>query len=160
MTGKIIGSIVVVIVIIGGWFLFSSTPAKAPVTTQTPATDSESAAKAPAASAANTTVIYNDQGFSPSSVTVPLGATVTFVNQSSRSMWVASAMHPTHILYSGTSLEQHCPDTNNAAFDQCAAVAQGSAFSFTFNKEGAWKYHNHTSGGDRGTVTVTAATSI
>ena len=157
MPGKIIGGIVAIMVIIGGWFLLSSTPAQAPATTQTPVTTNTTTTVVPSA---DTTIIYNDQGFSPSSIIVPLGATVTFVNQSARSMWVASAMHPTHILYSGTSLEQHCPDTNNAAFDQCAAVAQGDAFSFTFNKEGAWKYHNHTSGGDRGTVTVTAATPI
>ncbi len=157
MIGKITGSIVVIIVIIGGWFLLSSTPAKAPTTAQTPVTDSKVPTNTPAAPTANTTVIYSDQGFSPANITIPLGTTVTFVNQNTKSMWVASAMHPTHILYSGTSLSQHCPDKDNSTFDQCAAVEKGNSFSFTFNKEGVWKYHNHTSGGDRGTITVTAA---
>ncbi|MDO8566530.1 MAG: hypothetical protein Q7R58_00055, partial [bacterium] len=86
--------------------------------------------------------------------------TVIFTNQSTKNMWVASAMHPTHILYSGTSLSQHCPDTSNASFDQCAAGAPGSSFSFTFNKEGRnWKYHNHVDASKFGNVIVTAATS-
>lgn len=160
MTGKIIGSIVVIIAIIGGWFLFSNTPTKAPTTAQTPVTDSKVPTNTPTAPTANTTVIYSDQGFSPANITIPLGTTVTFVNQNMKSMWVASAMHPTHIVYSGTSLSQHCPDKDNSTFDQCAAVGKGNSFSFTFNKEGVWKYHNHTSGGDRGTITVTATTSI
>ena len=167
MTRKIVGGVVVIIVIIGGWFLLSSTPAKAPTTiTQTPVTTTPTTSSTTTVTTTTTvsktgvTILYSDQGFSPSSITLPLGSTVMFVNQSTKNMWVASAMHPTHIVYSGTSLSEHCPDTNNSTFDQCVAVTQGNTFSFTFNKEGIWKYHNHTSSGDRGTITIIAATSI
>src|SRR3989344_267954 len=85
MNEKIAGIIAVIIVIAGGWYLLQETPVDIPsAITTTP----------------GVTVIYTDQGFSPLSVTVPLGTTVTFVNQSGGSMWVASAMHPTHVVYS------------------------------------------------------------
>jgi len=164
MNEKIVGIIAVIIVIVGGWFLLSSTPASAPQTATTeeiPVTASTTTTTTTTTTTSSTvtgaTVVYTNQGFSPSSVIVPLGTTVTFINQSTGNMWVASAMHPTHIVYSGTSLSQHCPDTTNSAFDECAADAPGSSFSFTFNKEGAWKYHNHVNASQFGTVIVTAA---
>lgn len=68
-------------------------------------------------------------------------------------------MHPTHTAYSGTNASQHCPDTKNEAFDQCSSVAAGGSFSFVFNKEGTWKYHNHVGTSSFGSVTVTASVS-
>ena len=154
--------IVLVIVVLGGWFLLSGTPAQAPVsetpvTNQMPVVGSTTPETIVGGGALNVTVAYTDQGFSPSSVTVPLGTTVTFANQSAKNMWVASAMHPTHALYSGTSLSQHCPDAANTSFAQCSAGAAGSSFSFAFNKEGTWKYHDHLDTTKFGSVTVTAA---
>jgi plastocyanin len=147
MNKNIIGIVVALVVAVGGWYMLRGTPASAPMTVES---------GSPTA-ATGTTIIYSDQGFSPASLTVPLGTTITFVNQSSRDMWVASAMHPGHTAYSGTSLSEHCPDTTNTAFDECTAVAAGNSFSFTFNKEGTWKYHNHTYAADYGAVVVTAA---
>ena len=148
--------IALVVVIAGGWFLLSQTPESAPVTTETPVSD----ALTNNLPATPTVIVYNDQGFSPSSITVAVGTTITFVNQSTNDMWVASAMHPTHTVYSGTSLSQHCPDTDNATFDECKGDAPGSSFSFTFNKEGVWNYHDHLNGSWTGTVIVTAAAPI
>ena len=165
MNEKIIGVIAVIVVIAGGWYLFSKAPVSAPqasvptptpIGTQNPVTSTPPTAT-PAPS--KVTIAYTDQGFSPKSVTMLLGTTVTFVNQSSQRMWVASAMHPTHTAYNGTSLSQHCPDRNNSAFDQCVAVGSGGSFSFVFNKEGTWKYHDHVSPSAFGSVTVTAAAS-
>lgn len=155
--------IVLILIAIGGWFLLSATPSDTPsaITTDqapvTTSTETDVPPTSPISPAPSVTVIYSDQGFSPSNITVAIGTTVTFVNQSSGSMWVASAMHPTHTVYSGTSLSQHCPDTTNASFDECAADAPGSSFSFTFSKEGIWKYHDHINASQFGSVTVTAA---
>jgi hypothetical protein len=66
-------------------------------------------------------------------------------------MWVASNPHPAHTGYDGTSRQQHCPNTANTAFDECAP---GSTYSFTFNKVGTWGYHNHMNPGSQGTVIV------
>jgi len=67
-------------------------------------------------------------------------------------MWVASAVHPTHTLYAGTSLSEHCGNgAANDSFDQCDA---GDDYSFTFKKTGEWKYHNHVNASQTGTVIV------
>jgi plastocyanin len=99
------------------------------------------------------TVRYGADGFSPATVTVPLGTTVTFVDQSGRSMWVASDEHPSHTQYAGTSRGAHCADgqPSATAFDQCAA---GQTYTFTFTKKGTWGYHNHVSAQHKGTVVV------
>ena len=163
MNGNTIGVVVVLaIVIIGGGF-FLKAPADAPesqtVTNGMPVIGSTTQETVVENTSPNITVAYTDQGFLPASVTVPLGTTVTFVNQSSNKMWVASAMHPTHVVYSGTSLSQHCPDTTNSAFDECTGDEPGETYSFTFNKEGVWKYHDHINSKMFGSVTVTTSSA-
>ena len=156
MNGNVIGTIIVlIIVIVGGWFLLSGNQASAPstITTDEAAVTSTTINVPPTPP---TTIVYSDQGFSPASITVTVGTIVTFVNQSSDDMWVASAMHPTHTVYSGTSLSQHCPDTDNSTFDECKGDVSGSSFSFTFTKEGTWKYHDHLNPTRFGTIIVTA----
>ena len=90
--------------------------------------------------APETTVTYTDQGFSPASVTVKAGTQVTFVNQSSSQMWVASAVHPTHQALPG--------------FDQLQGAARNGSYSYAFDQVGTWKYHNHLSPTQTGTVVV------
>ena len=96
-------------------------------------------------------VTYTDQGFSPQELSLNLGDTVTFTNTSTGPMWVGSDAHPTHVLYSGTTLKDHCPDTTDTAFDQCS---RGDTYSFTFTKAGTWKYHNHSKAAFGGTIEV------
>ncbi len=86
-------------------------------------------------------ITYTDSGFAPSPVSVKAGTTVTFVNESSRGMWVASAVHPTHQLLPG--------------FDQLKSVAKSGTYEYTFTKVGTWKYHNHVNPTDTGSVVVT-----
>lgn len=85
-------------------------------------------------------VDYTDSGFAPKSITVKVGTTVTWTNKSVKPMWVASAVHPTH---------QVLPE-----FDQLTSVEKGDTYSYTFTKVGIWKYHNHKSPSDGGTVVV------
>ena len=88
-------------------------------------------------------VAYTDSGYMPSELTIKTGETVTFKNESSGPIWTASALHPSHAVYAGTSVQEHCPDTLNASFDQCGSSQPGESWSFTFNKAGEWSYHNH-----------------
>ena len=97
------------------------------------------------------TIVYGPNGFSPSTITIAKGSTVTFTNQGNDEMWIASNPHPTHEGYSGTTKNHHCPDTAGVAFDQCST---GTSYSFTFQKVGSWGYHNHGNAGDRGTIIV------
>lgn len=86
-------------------------------------------------------VKYTDQGFVPSVLTVKVNTPVTFTNESTGNMWVASAPHPTHDLLPG--------------FDQKASVARGGVYTYTFVKVGTWKYHNHVVPDQTGVVVVT-----
>lgn len=99
-------------------------------------------------------VTYTDAGYSPKEITINKGDTVVFKNQSSLGMWTASALHPSHVVYSGTSVDEHCPDTTNTSFDECKSDQPGSSWSFTFNKAGTWRYHNHVKSNHSGSVIV------
>lgn len=90
---------------------------------------------------ATATVNYTDSGFTANTITVKPGTTVRFTNLSSRDIWVASSLHPTHQLLPG--------------FDQLKSVAKGGIYDYAFVKVGTWKYHNHMNATDQGTVVVT-----
>jgi plastocyanin len=130
----------------------ATTSATAPtVTTAT----TPGATTGPVTTTMNTTITYGANGFSSSNVTVPVGTTVTWVNQGGDDMWVATARHPDHTVYDGTSTDQHCTNTgptSAAVFDQCGNTAR---YSFTFTKPGTWFYHNHSNARHFGSVTVT-----
>jgi len=88
-------------------------------------------------------VTYNGTTFSPASITIKQGQSVTFINEANGPMSVASDVHPEHTIY---------PE-----FDQYKTSAQGKkTFVFVFDKVGTWKYHNHLNADALGTVVVTA----
>ncbi|HEY4520741.1 MAG TPA: hypothetical protein VJJ72_03010 [Candidatus Paceibacterota bacterium] len=93
-------------------------------------------------------VTYTDAGFSPSTVTIKAGEAVTFRNNSTKLMWVASGPHPAHSLY---PVKGGCTDS---AFDQCVGGAVNQSWSFTFSAKGTWPYHNHLSSSHTGKVVV------
>lgn len=95
-------------------------------------------------------VVYTDEGFDPDTITVNSGETVRWINNSSRNMRVASAVHPTHTLYPAKSGD----DCLGSSFDACVGVAQGGSWEFTFDEIGSWKYHDHLNASKTGTVEV------
>jgi len=152
---KIIIAVVVVaaLVLVGGYFLYQNSggSSTSPQTNET-ASQSEQNTTPPAPTTHE--VVYTDSGYSPQTLTIKVGDTVTWKNNSTHNVWTASGMHPTHTVYSGTNVQQHCPDTSNAAFDECKAEAPGTTWSFTFSKVGEWGYHNHVKASDFGKVIV------
>ena len=162
----IIGVIVVLVVLVGGYFWVTGMNKEIPNDQATVPTDSQTNNETPVPvvnveveSNANVTttnyeVVYTNSGFSSSPLTIKVGDTVTFKNQSSGNMWVGSAMHPTHMVYSGTNLQAHCPDAENNDFDQCQNGAPGTSWSFTFTKAGSWGYHNHANSTHFGKIIV------
>jgi|GEM_PF-979141 len=95
-------------------------------------------------------VNYSDAGFSPKTISIEQGGTVTFVNNSSRNMWVASNVHPTHNEYPDESDD----DCLGSSFDACTGIPVGENWSFTFESIGEWGYHDHLSVSRTGTVIV------
>lgn len=161
---KIIFIIIVIFLIIGGYFLFkennqpasliTSQQSNLPAQTIELQKTDKSVQAGTAQSDKNYEVIYTDSGYSPKEITIKIGETVTWKNQSSGGMWTSSGMHPTHVIYSGSSLDEHCPDIKNVSFDECASAQPGESWSFKFNKEGIWKYHNHVRASDFGSIIV------
>jgi plastocyanin len=68
------------------------------------------------------TVRYTDTGFEPQELSIPLGAMVHFVNESTKDMWVASNEHPGHSIL--------------PTFDQFMA---GDQYVYVFDTIGSWK---------------------
>ena len=85
-------------------------------------------------------VRYEELAFVPSTVTVKPGDTVVWTNEGDDLMWPASDVHPTHQEYTG--------------FDSRRPIALGASWSFTFEREGVWGYHNHMAPRALGTVIV------
>ncbi len=89
------------------------------------------------------TVEFTDQGYSPQTITIKRGETVTWVNKASAPTWPASAFHPTHTAYPGSDIAKCNTPEQEGIFDACAAIPPGGEWSFTFNEVGSWKYHDH-----------------
>jgi len=152
---KIVWVIIILLVVVGGYFVLRGPEATAPSEESTVPAGSEepenpAVSNMPVPGNENVdemvvthTVTYTNAGYSPSELRIKAGETVEWENKSGQNMWTASALHPTHIVYSGTSLESHCPDLENITFDACTEVPPGEEWSFTFQKAGSWGYHNH-----------------
>ena len=167
--GKIIIA-VLVLAVLGGivFFYGGSSKVSAPaedggsgVSLEVPAGDNTSVEEAVVEDAARANVVtYTKDGFSPSNITVAVGSEVVFENESPRGFWPASALHPTHAVYDGTTMSEHClpaqagVDEASGAFDACKGIAPNGEWSFTFSKAGEWKYHDHLNASRFGTVVV------
>ena len=101
------------------------------------------------------TISFTGGSFEPSNFTVDVGATVTFKNISlDKVMWPATALHPTHTIYPGSSIGKCGTDEAGSIFDACSSVDPGDSYSFTFDEVGEWKYHNHLKPSTNGSITV------
>jgi len=96
-------------------------------------------------------ITYTENGFEPSELTISVGNTVTWVNESSLAMWPASAMHPTHTVYPDSDIEKCGTAEEENIFDSCSNV---ETYSFTFNEVGEWGFHNHSNVSHFGKIIV------
>lgn len=90
--------------------------------------------------AADHMVVFDDNGYNPSELTINAGETVEFVNQSSTRNWTASDPHPSH--------------TDLPGFDARNGVEPGQSYQFTFDETGEWGYHDHLNSSIRGVIIV------
>ena len=150
MNKIIIGIIILIVIVAGSYLLFMNYSAPADnsnVSTQltnqeTPITSQEMPP------AGQNIVVYTDNGYSPNPIKIKVGDTVTFKNESSQSMWTASAMHPTHNQYPTTG------GCWGSTFDACQGIQPGDSWSFKFDLAGNWKYHNHLNATHFGSIVV------
>jgi len=85
-------------------------------------------------------VILTAEGFSPREITVQKGETIRFITSAGKYFWPASHSHPVHDLY---------PE-----FDSKKPVSPEDSWSFSFEKIGIWKYHDHLLPQHTGSITV------
>ncbi|PIW36554.1 MAG: hypothetical protein COW24_05110 [Candidatus Kerfeldbacteria bacterium CG15_BIG_FIL_POST_REV_8_21_14_020_45_12] len=94
-------------------------------------------------SSGSVVVHITDTGYVPALITVSRGEEVVFENLSNEERWPASDSHPTHTFYDDSTLEQHCLNSQSAAFDACGPIASGDSWSFRFDRAGTFLYHDH-----------------
>ena len=93
-------------------------------------------------------IVFKNSGYAPEALTIKIGQTVVFKNESDQPTWPASAMHPTHNGYPTTG------GCIGSVFDACGEVVPGGAWSFQFDQKGSWKYHDHLNPSSKGTIVV------
>ncbi len=143
MRTLIIG-VVIVAVVAGAAFLFVNNSKKDNNTTSKQNTEnstnsSTSTTTDTTTATSSVTIIYTDSGFSPSSVKVISGGSVTVKNNSSRTIQFDSNPHPAH--------------TDNTELN-LGLVGAGESKSFTVTKKGTWEYHDHLNASAGGTIVV------
>jgi plastocyanin len=93
----------------------------------------------------STVIIYTDAGFTPPTVMVTPGTTVTWTNQSSRKLWVIDA-----------SLNVDACAQDGAALNECAAIDAGGSYSYTAPSPGTITYANREHREDTGSIVVSS----
>tara|TARA_Y100000310_G_scaffold314332_1_gene363586 strand:+ start:451 stop:915 length:465 start_codon:yes stop_codon:yes gene_type:complete len=97
-------------------------------------------------------VTITDEGYSPKELSLVAGEIVVFKNDSSRPVWTASAVHPTHTVYPESDIRD-C-NSDKVMFDSCSGVDPEGMWEFQFNEVGEWGYHNHLNPSNTGKITV------
>lgn len=107
-------------------------------TTTTNNATSEESSESTSQNAANT-IEYSSDGFSPSSITVKAGNTITIKNSSARVLQFNSGPHPEH--------------TDNAELN-VGTVSPGQSKQLTVTTKGTHSFHNHLDSAHTGTLIV------
>ncbi len=84
-------------------------------------------------------VTLTESGYSPATLTIKVGDTVTWTNTGSKNSNVSSDPHPQHTTYSPLNLGMLKP---------------GDSLSLKFDTAGTYTYHNHLNESQRGTIIV------
>jgi plastocyanin len=126
-----IGAILVIVVI--GIVIWMTNQNTSPPTTNTTPSSSSNTTATPS------TITYSSDGFSPATLTVKSGATVTIKNTSDEDLQFESNPHPAHT-----------DDTDL----NVGLVAAGQTKTFTVTKTGTFGYHNHLDPSDTGHIVV------
>ena len=93
-------------------------------------------------------------GFEPKEVEITKGTKVTWINEQPNPSWPASAVHPTHEVYPGSSIKKCGTSEQDKIFDACRGLNQGESWSFIFNEIGEWYYHDHLNSSWKGEIVV------
>lgn len=133
---------IIVLILAGAGIGYAMTHKKKTVTTVTTTPSSSTNTTTPATDSTSTqaTVItYSDNGFSPATITVKNGDTVTIKNTSDHTMQFDSDPHPAHTTNTELNVEK---------------VSAGGSQTFVVKRTGTFGYHNHLDPSETGTIIV------
>jgi plastocyanin len=139
MNKNLVVGIVVILVLVGGFFLFNYEDSE-----ETEVIDT----------LGNAEISIQNGGYVPSVLQISLGDSVTWTNEGTRANWPASNVHPTHEGYPDSGLDKCGTEDEEGIFDACKALEVGESWTFTFNEVGDWRYHDHTRAGLVGKIIV------
>lgn len=148
MKKPVLIAVLAVLILAAGAFALmrngNDSPATNTSTTTPPTTTTEPpvpARPSPSSSTDNesSTIVYGNDGFSPATLTVKAGTTITVKNESSRTLEFDSDPHPVHT------------DNKELNLDEIEA---GETKTLTVHNIGRWGFHNHLHPGDTGSLTV------
>lgn len=88
-------------------------------------------------------IAVTDQGFSPAQMTVKSGGNLTYKNNSSKKVQIASDPHPTHTANSELT-----------EGDFVLELEPGGSAGVSLTKVGTWGFHDHLNPGMRAKITV------
>lgn len=144
----IIGVIIAAILIFGGLILMNSNDKPTATNNQASISNSSSTGSSTNSGSQNgsnsdnsssATITYTDSGFSPATLTVKAGTTVTIINTSSQTIQFDSDPHPAHT---------DDPELN------VGTIAPGESKTFKATTTGTFGFHNHLDPNATGTLVV------
>ena len=178
MAKGLIISVIVIVLIVLGVFIFNSvvddasveeSGEKVPKSLVVPASGSEDVEEMIAENNGNGETEVGDSevgaetriieisasGFRPSVLEINQGDGVVFLNRDGSLHWPASDVHPTHRVYPGSDINK-CGSASEREriFDSCHGLNQGERYSFVFNEIGNWRYHDHLRASLQGMIIV------
>ena len=133
--------IIVVAILAGGVFFYLNNQKATEPQTQTPVGQTQVSPTTVQESPAVTEnlVTLTSDGYSPVTITIETGTTVTWANNSGDEATVSSDPHPVHTDFSPLNLGK---------------FSNGEKLTLTFDKAGTYKYHNHLNSSQKGTIIV------
>lgn len=138
-----VAAIVVIVLVLAGWFFLrpkgTTTPEVSQPTPTSTASESASPQASPSATMTEKVVTISSTGFSPKSITIKAGESITWANSDSANHTVNSSPHPVHTDYPPLNL---------------GVIKPGESKSLSFPKAGTYKYHDHLNPSLFGSVTV------
>lgn len=138
----VIGVIVVLVILVGWYFLQSQKPqAPAPAPQVIPQEEEEATKEAEAEDEdmEEEVVTVGSTGFSPKEISIKVGEEVSWMNEDRAVHTVNSAVHPTHQVYPPLNLGN---------------IQTGGKVSLSFPEAGTYKYHDHLNPSFTGSVIV------
>jgi len=139
MSKNLIIALIIIILLVGGFFLFRNTGVTpAPAQPPTPIV-SEQETTVPTQEIQGATITISATGFDPKTITIKAGETVRWENKSGKDVVINSAPHPVHTDYPPLNL---------------GVVADGGSASLVFDKSGTFRFPNHLSPSQFGSIEV------